>query len=140
MTSKTLDKKVTSEEIFNKAEDKRLKLNDAGKYPNYTVRSYSFYEKIIVTGEINLEADWDNLSNAGVEELVKQYRKDSRVDWHEAADNRDLHVLDSFIEKYDNADATLITGESLMDIEVGGYDTLEHEWDDTKGYQVRVFE
>jgi len=44
------------------------------------------------------------------------------------------------MEKYDNADATLITGESLMDIEVGGYDTLEHEWDDTKGYQVRLFE
>ncbi len=140
MTTKTKENKVISEEVFTSAEDKRLKLNDAGKYPNYTTRTYEFQEKILVRGSINLEADWDNLSDEKCLALVKQYRKDNRVDWHEVADNRDLHVLDSFMEKYDRADTTLIISESLMDIKVDGCGSLDHVWDDTKGYQIKLKE
>ena len=140
MTTKIKVNKVTSQEAFTAAEDKRLRLNDAGKYPNYTTREYQFVETIHVTGFIHLEGDWENLNDDYAEELVKEYRATNRVDWHEVADNRDLHVLDSFMEKYDRANTTLITHEMLTDIDVLGYETKEHQWDDTKGYQIKLKE
>ena len=140
MTTKIKETKVTSEDAFTAAEDKRLKLNDAGKYPNYTTRTYEFQEKILLTGSIHLEADWDNLSDEKAVKLVKQYRKDNRVPWHEISDTRDVHVVDAYLEKYDSADTTLIISESLMDIKVDSYGSLDHVWDDTKGYQIKLKE
>ena len=127
MATKTKKIKVNSAEALTAAEKKRLKLNDAGKYPTYTTRRYNFYEKILVTGVIEFEGDWENLSDEEQIKLVKQYRKDSRVDWHDIADNRDIHVLDSFMEKYDGEDATHITGESVVDIKVE-YSGLQREF------------